>query len=139
MARILREEKYTNGTLKYQETLLDDQLGKRVTRKELWHYNGQQEFKENYINGQKHGLQEGWFNNGQRWNKENYVNGQLHGTGEIWFDNGHQDYKKYYLDDTQVSQETYQAYIQRLASQIQETLDLEEPNLSRIIAGYLLP
>jgi hypothetical protein len=45
----------------------------------------------------------------------------------------------YYLDGVEVSRETYQAYIQRLTPQIQATLDLEEPNLLRIIAEYLLP
>ena len=47
--------------------------------------------------------------------------------------------KKYYLDGVEVSQEAYQAYIEGLAPCIQATIDFEEPNLSVIIAAYLLP
>jgi antitoxin component YwqK of YwqJK toxin-antitoxin module len=218
MARILKEEKHANGSLKYRDTLLDDQVGKQVILmeawypseadpkdpwqakdsaqqrggqqwykdnfingqlhgiQESWHDNGQQQNKGNFVNGQRHGLHEGWYDDGQREYKENYVNGQRHGIQEGWYPSGadpedssarerggqlehkwnyvngqlhgiqeswcydnQQEYKEYHLDGVEVSQETYQAYIQGLASQIQEALDLEEPNLSKIIAGYLLP
>jgi hypothetical protein len=67
------------------------------------------------------------------------VNGQQHGLQEYWYKDGQQLYKEYYLDKIQVSQEAYQSYIKGLAPEIQATIGFEEPNLSRIIAMYLLP
>jgi hypothetical protein len=76
MARILEEKKYADGTLKYRDTLLDDQVGKRVILMEAWYPSGvdpsnpwqatdsvqqrggQPEYKCNYVNGQQHGVQE---------------------------------------------------------------------------------
>ena len=113
--------------------------GQQHGPQETWYDNGKPEYKWNFVNGQKHGPQESWYENGKPEYKENYVNGQQHGIQETWHRNGQQLYKEYYLDGVEVSQETYQAYIQGLAPQTQAALDLEEPNLSRIIAGYLLP
>jgi antitoxin component YwqK of YwqJK toxin-antitoxin module len=124
------------GQQYYKENYVN---GQQHGLREKWYKNGQPEYKLNFVNGQQHGPQEIWREDGQQKNKFNYANGQLHGIQEYWVENGQLDYKKYYLDDTQVSQETYQAYIQGLALQIQEALDLEEPNLSKIIAKYLLP
>jgi antitoxin component YwqK of YwqJK toxin-antitoxin module len=61
MHQILKEEKYADGTLKSRETLLDDLSGVQTSLKEAWHYNGKPEYKQNYANEQKHGLQEFWY------------------------------------------------------------------------------
>jgi antitoxin component YwqK of YwqJK toxin-antitoxin module len=200
MARILKEEKYPDGSLKSRETELHDQFGQQVILKESWftlevdplnpgaqQLFGRQLYKWNFVNGKKHGLQETWYDNGQqtcKWNfvngrknglqevwykngkqmcKWNYVNGQQHGLQETWYDNGReeyeenyvngrkhglqkgwhrngrQEYEKYYLDDTEVSQQTYQSYVGGLASTIQAIIDFGERGISEIIAGYLLP
>ena len=114
-------------------------VGQQHGPQETWHENGQQAYKGNYVNGQKHGVQEFWYRNGQQRDKENYVNGQLHGIQESWRQNGQLEYKKYYLDGTEVSQETYQKYIQGVAPTVQETTDFGERGISDIIAGYLKP
>jgi antitoxin component YwqK of YwqJK toxin-antitoxin module len=111
MAHILKEEKYPDGSLKSLETELHGQPGQQVIVKEAWYplevdpedpwqatdaaqrRGGQQEYKENYVNGKRHGLQEYWHENGQQANKWNYVNGQFHGVQEDWCDNGQQRYK----------------------------------------------
>jgi antitoxin component YwqK of YwqJK toxin-antitoxin module len=113
--------------------------GQKHGVQEKWYGDGQQEYKWNFVNGQKHGVQEKWYYNGRQEYKENYVNGQYHGVQEGWRRNGQPDYKKYYLDGTEVSQETYQKYIQEVAPTVQETVDFEERGLSGIIAGYLKP
>ena len=133
MTRVLKEEKYSNGSLKFLETELHDQPGQRVIFKESWYppqvdplnpwqatdvaqqRSGQQEYKENYVNGQKHGVQ------------------------ERWCENGRQEYKKYYLDGVEKSQQAYQSYIRGLAPEIQASTDFGERGLSNIIASYLLP
>jgi antitoxin component YwqK of YwqJK toxin-antitoxin module len=112
---------------------------------------GQQQYKLNFVNGQEHGLQEGWYDNGRQEYKMNYVNGKRYGLREYWYPSGvdppdptakcsgQRWSKKYYFDGIEVSQESYQSYAQRLTLGIQEVLDLEEPNLSRVIVLYLLP
>ena len=118
---------------------------------ESWDENGRQVYKGNFVNGKQHGLQERWYWDGRQQDKENYVNGQLHGLREKWYPflvdpsdpaverrSGQQEYRKYYLDGIEVSQQTYQSYIEKLAPEIQATTDFEE-RLSNIIAEYLLP
>jgi antitoxin component YwqK of YwqJK toxin-antitoxin module len=114
MARILKEEKYPNGSLKFRETELYGQLGKQVILKEGWYppqvnpldpagqqLDGYQEYKWNFVNGQLYGLQERWYRNGQQWYKQNYVNGQQHGVQERWSQNGQQQYKLDYVNEQQ--------------------------------------
>ncbi len=55
MPLILEEEKYEGGSLKYRETQLDDGF---TIVKEAWYPNGQQNYKWNCVNNQRHGLQE---------------------------------------------------------------------------------
>jgi antitoxin component YwqK of YwqJK toxin-antitoxin module len=100
---------------------------------------GQQWCKLNYVNGQQHGVQESWRGNGQQWNKLNYVNGQQHGIQEGWYEDGQLESRKYYLDGIEVSQQVYKSYVEGLAPEVQATIDFEEPNLSKVIAMYLLP
>ena len=76
---------------------------------------------------------------GQQRYKGNFVNGQKHGVQEAWSRAGRQEYKKYYLDGVEKSQQAYQSYIRELASEIQAAADFGERGLSGIIAGYLLP
>jgi antitoxin component YwqK of YwqJK toxin-antitoxin module len=103
MTRVLKEEKYSNGSLKFLETELHDQPGQRVIFKESWYppqvdplnpwqatdnaqqRSGQQEYKLNYVNGRYHGVQEGWYDNGRQKYKLNFVNGQQHGVQEYWY------------------------------------------------------
>ena len=157
MARILKKGKYPNGSLKSRETELHSQHGQQVIVKEAWdppqvdplnpwqatdsaqERGGRQKYKENYVNGRQHGLQEGWYENGQQRHKQNYANGQKHGVQEYWCENGRQEYKKYYLDGVEVSQQAYQSYVGGLASEIQAATNFGERGLSGIIAGYLLP
>ena len=157
MARVSKEEKYPNGSLKSRETELHGQPGQRVILKESWYppqvdplnpwqatdaaqqRSGQQKYKLNYVNGQQHGVQEGWYENGQQWYKQNYVNGQQHGVQEARYENGQQWYKLNYLDGIKVSQQAYQSYVEGLEPEVQATTDFEEHSLSRIIAMYLLP
>ena len=133
MTHILKEEKYADGSLKSREIELHGQHGQQVIVKEAWYppqvdpenpwqatdvaqrRGGQPEYKWNYVNGQKHGVQEEWNENGQQ--KDN----------------------KYYLDGIEKSQQAYQSYIRGLAPEVQATADFEERELSGIIAGYLLP
>jgi hypothetical protein len=67
------------------------------------------------------------------------VNGRQHGVQEYWFENSQHKYRKYYLDGTEVFQQVYKSYIRGLAPEVQATIDFEEPNLSKVIAMYLLP
>jgi len=119
MARILKEEKYPNGSLKSRETELHGQPGKRVILKEGWYplqvdplnpwqatdavqqRSGQQMYKENFVNGQQHGVQEAWYRNGQLWYKVNCANKQKHGLHEVWHENGQQWYKFNYVNEQQ--------------------------------------
>jgi antitoxin component YwqK of YwqJK toxin-antitoxin module len=117
MAHILKEEKYPSGSLKSRETELHGRLGKRMILKESWYppqvdplnpwqatdvaqqRSGQQMYKGNYVNGQKHGVQERWYDNSRQEYKENYVNGQLHGVQERWwYHNGRQANKENYVN-----------------------------------------
>ena len=132
----LQEGWYENSQRYHKENYVN---GQQHGVQEYWYENGQRYHKENYVNGQEHGLQEGWYENGQQQLKWNYVNGQKHGIQEHWYQNGQLDNKKYYLNGVKFSQEAYQADIKGLAPCIQATIDFEEPNLSRVIAGYLLP
>ena len=156
----VQEGWWDNGQQRYKQNIVNGQFH---GVQEKWYPNGQQHIKWNYVNGQKHGLQEDWYRNGRQWYKENYANGQFHGVQEAWFENGQQEYKqnyvngqqhgvqeswnengqqqdnKYYLDDVEVSQQTYQSYIRGLAPGVQAAADFGERGLSGIIAGYLLP
>jgi hypothetical protein len=85
------------------------------------------------VNGQKHGVQEFWCYSGVD------PSNPWQATDAAQQCRGEQKDTKYYLDGVEVSQEAYRAYVEGLAPCIQETIDFEEPNLSRVIAGYLLP
>jgi antitoxin component YwqK of YwqJK toxin-antitoxin module len=119
MTHILKEEKYADGSLKSREIELHGQHGQQVIVKEAWYppqvdpenpwqatdvaqqRSGQQEYKENYVNGQKHGVQERWYDDGQQANKENYANNQKHGIQEAWHENGQQWCKENYVNGQQ--------------------------------------
>ena len=73
-----------------------EELGWKTS--ENWFENGQRSYVENYLNGQKHGKQEGCFANGQRFYVENYLNGQWHGKREVWFENGQRSYVRNFLN-----------------------------------------
>ena len=167
MAHILKEEKYPNGSLKYRETELHGQPGQQVILEESWYISrvdpwqatdaaqqrsGQLKCKENFVNGQKHGIQEWWYPSqadpsdpwqatdaAQQQYRYNYVNGQQHGIQEGWYEDGQLESRKYYLDGIEVSQQVYKSYVEGLAPEVQATIDFEEPNLSKVIAMYLLP
>ena len=116
MARILKEGKHPDGSLKSRKTELHSQPGKRMILKECWYLpkvnpldpwqatdaaqqrSDQQKYKLNFVNRQKHGIQEYWYDNGQPEYKENYVNGQKHGVQERWYPNGQQWYKENYAN-----------------------------------------
>ena len=117
MTHILKEEKYADGSLKSREIELHGQHGQQVIVKEAWYppqvdplnpwqatdvaqqRGGQQEYKENFVNVQFHGVQERWYPNGQQEYKENYVNEQKHGLQESWYPNGQQKYKENYVNE----------------------------------------
>jgi hypothetical protein len=132
----VQEDWYHNGRQQYKENYANGQLH---GVQEAWFENGQQEYKLNYVNGQEHGIQERWYPDGQQAYKWNYVNGQHHGLQEEWNEDGQHKYRKYYLDGNEVSQQVYKSYVEGLAPEVQATIDFEEPNLSKVIAMYLLP
>jgi len=129
MAHILKEEKYPNGSLKYRETELHGQPGQQVILEESWYISrvdpwqatdaaqqrsGQLKCKENFVNGQKHGIQEWWYPSqadpsdpwqatdaAQQQYRYNYVNGQQHGIQEGWYQNGQQRYKYNFVNGQQ--------------------------------------
>jgi antitoxin component YwqK of YwqJK toxin-antitoxin module len=169
MARILKEEKYPDGSPKARETLLDD---RKTIVKEAWYPSGvdptaqrrggQQKYKYNIVNGQEHGLQEIWYENGQRWSKHNYVDGQKHGVQEFWYPNGQLKDKGNYVNGQRHGlreewyrngQQRYKKYYldgveksQQAYQTYIEKLTPEiqattdfEERLSNIIAEYLLP
>ena len=133
MSQILKEEKYLDGSPKAREILFDDRLGQQMILKEAWYSSevGPLDPRQATDSVQRRG--------GQQWFKENYVNGQLHGVQEAWDEDSRQQDNKYYLDGAEVSQQTYQSYVGGLASEIQAATDFGERGLSGIIAGYLLP
>ena len=68
---------------------------------EAWYENGQQESKENYVDGKEHGLREWWYpknEGGQLWVKVNFVDGKRNGLYEMWYENGQPSLKKNYVD-----------------------------------------
>jgi antitoxin component YwqK of YwqJK toxin-antitoxin module len=154
----LQERWYPDGQQRYKGNYVN---GQRHGVQEYWYRDGQQEYKVDYVNGQYHGVQERWYpcwypfgadpkdprqatdaaqrRGGQQAYKWNYVNGQEHGIQEAWDENGQHKYRKYHLDGNEVSQQTYQSYVGGLAPEVQATIDFEEPNLSKVIAMYLLP
>jgi len=65
--------------------------GKYILRR-YWEH-GHPSWKEEYQNGQKHGLSFGWYENGHPYRKKEYQNGQLHGLSVWYYENGHPECK----------------------------------------------
>ena len=64
--------------------MTDKQVVKRITQysdgtevRESWYANGQQEYREEYRDGEPHGIVEGWYENGQQEYRTEYRNGKL--------------------------------------------------------------
>jgi len=87
---------YENGQQEYKHNYKDDN---RHGLYEGWYENGQQKYKHNYKDDNRHGLYEFWYENGQQKYKHNYKDGNCHGLYEGWYKNGQQEYKHNYKDD----------------------------------------
>lgn len=53
-----------------------------------WYENGQIASEDNYVNGEKHGVQTSWYENGQIKSVYNYVNGEKHENCKEWHEHG---------------------------------------------------
>jgi antitoxin component YwqK of YwqJK toxin-antitoxin module len=71
-------------------------------------------YKQNYINGNKHGEQIGYYNDGQIMYTNNYINGNKYGEHIGYDDNGEIMYKLNYINGVYVSQEEWIAYDRKL-------------------------
>ena len=61
------------------------------------YFNGKLYWRENYVNGKRHGLYEHYHSNGKLWSNENWNNGKIHGLYERYLGDGKLYLKQYYL------------------------------------------
>ena len=87
------ESYYYNGQLDYKANYVN---GNRHGYWESYYHNGQLSSKGNYVNGKRHGYWEYYWYNGQLMNKGNFVNGNRHGYWEYYYSNGQLMFKGYY-------------------------------------------
>jgi antitoxin component YwqK of YwqJK toxin-antitoxin module len=73
--------------------------GKEDGLYELFHENGQLEFRQNYKNGKQDGLREYYYENGQLEFRQNYKNGKEDGLLESYYENGQLKQRGNYKDE----------------------------------------
>ncbi len=78
----------------FEEFYLNEELN---ATKEVYHRNGQLEFKQTWKNGNLDGPFESYFSNGSLDKKYNYKNGRIHGSYESYSFNGHLEEKSNYI------------------------------------------
>ena len=82
----------------------------KITFEEVYFENGQLMYKDQFLNGKKHGEQLSYWKNGQLWYKEHYINGKKHGEQLDYYRDGELDYKFYYINGKKVSYEEWIKY-----------------------------
>jgi len=82
-----------------------------TTFKEDYYSNGKLKYKNQFLNGEKHGEQLGYHENGTLIYKNQFLNGKLHGeqleyyySGELWYK------EEYYINDKKVSEKEWITY-----------------------------
>ena len=92
------------GQLEYRHNYKD---GKRDGMQEYWYASGQAKYRTNYKNGKQDGLQEGWYENGQPKYRINYKDGKPDGLQEGWYADGRPKYVKEYRMDVLISEQLF--------------------------------
>ena len=128
------EEKYSNNQLKHRWIYLN---GKRFSL-ECWYFNGQLKNKFNLFGSQYHGLQESWYESSypeyrKQEYKENYINNERHGP-QIY----HRNITTYYKYGTQITKEEYEKYIKSIEKGILNILSIDKNTLNLTISRYLI-
>lgn len=96
---------YEDGQMKEESTYVD---GIITGSYKAWHRNGKLSIDVTFVDGQKHGIYRSWHDNGQKYIECTYVNGKLNGTYTIRYYDCDDETKRVYVDDTCMSEETYE-------------------------------
>ena len=97
------------GQVEYRRNYKD---GKKDGLQEAWYDNpsiqgGQVKYRENYKDGKQDGLQERWYENGQPKYRINYKDGRKDGLQEGWYENGQREYVKEYRMGKLISEQKF--------------------------------
>ena len=98
---------------------------------------GTLEYRFNYLNGNKHGLNEYWYLNGNKQYKENYINNEKHGRQEYWKDNN-ENFNVYYKYGRKITKKDYEEYLDSIKRGILNILSIGKNTLDLIITRYLI-
>jgi antitoxin component YwqK of YwqJK toxin-antitoxin module len=72
-----------------------------------WHLNGQLQFFEHYVDGEKDGPAVAYFENGQKEAEGMFRKGRFHGTWTGWYPNGMKRKVAEFVDGDRISVETF--------------------------------
>jgi antitoxin component YwqK of YwqJK toxin-antitoxin module len=81
--------------------------GKRNGEIKRWHLNGQLQFSEHYVDGEKDGPAVAYFENGQKEAEGMFRKGQFHGTWTGWYPDGRKRKVAEFVDGDRVSSKTF--------------------------------
>lgn len=86
---------YKSGKIKEQQKFLRTKDGEGFVENYRWYENGQKEYENKYINGQKGSISTGWYENGQKIFENKYPD-EEEAILTRWYKNGQKNSEKYY-------------------------------------------